>query len=328
MRSRPVRGRRLAAPLRREFASGLRCLRAHPASPCGRKEAPCASPGGAFGHVGTCEHTRTRGRAHGGEPLASALRPSLRRFAACGPCAVDGPGFESRVADVPPRSEGQAGRPWTELPRFRRFCASWSSPAERCMKSAWSQPTISYHLQFKIKNRGDFVHPRSPIRSRGAAGGTVDACGPCAVRGPALLQTAWRAVGATGTPVRFAILAAWTNDANTIIRTASRSPTPSPTATRAASNAWKMRAKPWPGMTRLPPRASSARGAAAPRSTAPCAPSTPRRGRARRPTSSNASSANWTACRRCRACTCGRTSPARSSMWARRNSCVPACAST
>ena len=203
-----------------------------------------------------------------------------------------------------------------------------SFPAERCMESAWSQPTISYYLQSKIKNRGDFVHPRSPIRSRGAAGGTVDACGPCAVQGPALLQTAWRAVGATGTPVRFAILAAWTNDANTIIRTASRSPTPSPTATRAASNAWKMRAKPWPGMTRLPPRASSARGGGAPRSTAPCAPSTPRRGRARRPTSSNASSANWTACRRCRACTCGRTSPARSSMWARRNSCVPACAST
>ena len=158
-----------------------------------------------------------------------------------------------------------------------------ASPAERCMESAWSQPTISYYLQIKIKNRGDFVHPRSPIRSRGAAGGTVDACGPCSVHGPALLQTAWRAVGATGTPVRFAILAAWTNDANTIIRTASRSPTPSPTATRAASNAWKMRAKPWPGMTRLPPRASSARGGGAPRSTAPCAPSTPRRGRARRP---------------------------------------------
>ena len=134
------------------------CVRTRRRS-CGRKEAPCASPGGAFGHVGTCEHTRTRGRAHGGEPLASALRPSLRRFAACGPCAVDGPGFESRVADVPPRSEGQAGRPWTELPRFRRFCASWSFPAERCMESAWSQPTISYYLQSKIKNRGDFVQP-------------------------------------------------------------------------------------------------------------------------------------------------------------------------
>ena len=206
MRSRPA-----AAGLRRPCGTSSpaacgACVRTRRRS-CGRKEAPCASPGGAFGHVGTCEHTRTRGRAHGGEPLASAFRPSLRRFAACGTCAVHGPGFESRVADVPPRSEGQAGRPWTELPRFRRFCASWSSPAERCMESAWSQPTISDYLQIKIKNRGDFVHPRSPIRSRGAAGGTVDACGPCSVHGPALLQTAWRAVGATGTPVRFAILA-------------------------------------------------------------------------------------------------------------------------
>ena len=181
MRSRPA-----AAGLRRPCGASSpaacgACVRTRRRS-CGRKEAPCASPGGAFGHVGTCEHTRTRGRAHGEEPLASALRPSLRRFAACGPCAVHGPGFESRVADVPPRSEGQAGRPWTELPRFRRFCASWSFPAERCMESAWSQPTISYYLQSKIKNRGDFVHPRSPIRSRGAAGGTVDACGPCAVQ--------------------------------------------------------------------------------------------------------------------------------------------------